>query len=323
MEYVKGIKISKADELREAGFDTAALGTVFIRSIIKQVLVDGFFHGDPHPGNVLADPESKQIIFLDMGLVGQLNQQQRVDLLGLIYAIKSVDISGIGDGLIALGKPTRSFNEPGFRADIDRLARQYLIYGKVESLGQSLGAFLGAVFNNGLLLDSQLTLAMKSVMQAEETARALSFDIDLSQAAVAEAQAALLESLTPERIQKEVQSTAIRLAKELARRAPNVETAALKWLDMFNQGKLTVEVDTKGLEKSLAGINDLGRQATVGVIVVGQLIGTAIVMAILLQPSLTQFQSVAYLAMIAFGVTLIVSFIVLFRVFLAPPDRDR
>ena len=42
-----------------------------------------------------------------MGLVGQLNQQQRVDLLGLIYAIKSVDIPGIGDGLIALGKPTR------------------------------------------------------------------------------------------------------------------------------------------------------------------------------------------------------------------------
>ncbi len=91
---------------------------------------------------------------------------------------------------------------------------------------------------------------------------------------------------------------------------------------MFNQGKLTVEVDTKGLERSLAGINGLGRQATVGVIVVGQLIGTAIVMAILLQPSLVQFQSVAYLAMIAFGVTLIVSFIVLFRVFLAPGDRD-
>ena len=53
---------------------------------------------------------------------------------------------------------------------------------------------------------------------------------------------------------------------------------------MFNQGKLIVEVDTKGLEKSLASINELGRQATVGVIVVGQLIGTAIVMAILLQP---------------------------------------
>jgi hypothetical protein len=91
---------------------------------------------------------------------------------------------------------------------------------------------------------------------------------------------------------------------------------------MFNQGKLTVEVDTKGLEKSIASVSDIGRQATVGVIVVGQLIGTAIVMAILLQPELEQFQSVAYLAMIAFGVTLIVSFIVLFRVFLAPSARD-
>ncbi len=73
MEFVNGIKISKADELREAGFDTTELGTVFIRAIIKQVLVDGFFHGDPHPGNILADPISKQIIFLDLGLVGQLD----------------------------------------------------------------------------------------------------------------------------------------------------------------------------------------------------------------------------------------------------------
>ena len=78
-----------------------------------------------------------------------------------------------------------------------------------------------------------------------------------------------------------------------------------------------VEVDTTGLEKSISSVSDIGRQATVGIIVVGQLIGTAIVMAILLQPSLTQFQGVAYIAMIAFAVTLIVSFVVLFRVFFA------
>ena len=322
MEFVQGIKISKADALREAGFDTTELGTVFIRSIIKQVLIDGFFHGDPHPGNILADPISKQIIFLDLGLVGQLNSQQRVDLLGLIYAIKEVDIPGIGDGLISLGKPTRGFNEPRFRDDIDRLARQYLVYGKADSLGGALSSFLGAVFNNGLLLDSQLTLAMKAVIQAEETARALSFDIDLGEAAVTEARAALLDSFTPEKVQKQVQGSVVRIGKELARRVPSMEGAALKWLDMFNQGKLTVEVDTKGLEKSIASVSDIGRQATVGVIVVGQLIGTAIVMAILLQPELEQFQGMAYIAMIAFAVTLIVSFVILFRVFLAPPSRD-
>lgn len=322
MEFVNGIKISKADELREAGFDTSALGTVFIRSIIKQVLVDGFFHGDPHPGNILADPISKQIIFLDLGLVGQLNSQQRVDLLGLIYSIKEVDIQGIGDGLLALGKPTRQFDESRYRDDIDRLARQYLVYGKADSLGSALGAFLSAVFNNGLKLDSQLTLAIKAVIQAEETARALSFDIDLGEAAVTEARAALLDSFTPEKIQKQIQGSAVRIGKELARRVPSLESATLSWLDQYNKGKFVVEVDTSGLEKSISSVSDIGRQATVGVIVVGQLIGTAIVMAILLQPALTQFQGLAYLAMIAFAVTLVVSFVVLFRVFLAPPNRD-
>ena len=322
MEFVNGIKISKADELRAAGFDTAELGTVFIRAIIKQVLVDGFFHGDPHPGNILADPISKQIIFLDLGLVGQLSAQQRVDLLGLIYSIKEVDIPGIGDGLLALGKPTRQFNEARYRDDIDRLARQYLIYGKATSLGSALGAFLSAVFDNGLRLDSQLTLAIKAVIQAEETARALSFDIDLGEAAVTEARAALLESFTPEKIQKQIQGSAVRIGKELARKVPSLEGAALSWIDQFNKGKFVVEVDTKGLERSISSVSDIGRQATVGVIVVGQLIGTAIVMAILLQPSLTQFQGLAYVAMIAFAVTLMVSFVVLFRLFFAP-DRSR
>ncbi len=322
MEFVNGIKISKADELRAAGFDTTELGTVFIRSIIKQVLVDGFFHGDPHPGNILADPESHQLIYLDLGLVGQLNSQQRVDLLGLIYSIKEVDIPGIGDGLLALGKPTRQFDEARYRDDIDRLARQYLIYGKATSLGSALGAFLSAVFDNGLKLDNQLTLAIKAVIQAEETARALSFDIDLGDAAVTEARAALLESFTPERIQKQIQGSAVRIGKELARKVPSLEGAALSWIDQFNKGKFVVEVDTKGLERSISSVSDIGRQATVGVIVVGQLIGTAIVMAILLQPSLTQFQGLAYLAMIAFAVTLVVSFIVLFRVFFRPAPRD-
>ena len=141
------------------------------------------------------------------------------------------------------------------------------------------------MFDNGLRLDSQLTLAIKAVIQAEETARALSFDIDLGDAAVIEARDALLESFTPERIQKQLQGSAVRIGKELARRVPSMEGAALQWLDMFNSGKITVEVDTKGLEQSIASVSDIGRQATVGVIVVGQLIGTAIVMAILLQPA--------------------------------------
>ena len=75
-------------------------------------------------------------MFLDLGLVGQLRRTQRVDLLGLIYAVKEIDIPGIADGLLALGTPTTGFDEAQFRADIDRLARQYLVYGGVHVDGR-------------------------------------------------------------------------------------------------------------------------------------------------------------------------------------------
>ena len=316
MEYVRGIKVSNVAALREAGFDTDELGSTFIRAVIKQILIDGFFHGDPHPGNLLADTEKRQLVFLDLGLIGQLSGPQRVDLLGLIYAVKGVDIQGIADGLIALGKPTPEFDEIRFRADVDRLARQYLIYGKTDSIGGALTSFMSAVFNNGLRLDSSLTLAIKATIQAEETARALSPTVDLATAAIEEARMALLESLDPDKVAKHLQGTAVRVAKELGRRAPTLESSVLKWLDILQQGKIVVEVDTSQLSSSIDKVSGLGQQATVGLIVVGQLIGTAIAMSILLQPALAAYTGLAYVAMIAFGVTLLVSFWVLFRVLL-------
>jgi ubiquinone biosynthesis protein len=323
MELIRGIKVSRTDALREAGFDLDALGNVFIRAVIKQVLIDGFFHGDPHPGNLMAEPSTKRMVFLDLGLVGQLSSTQRVDLLGLIYALQAKDIPGIADGLMALGKPTPAFDEARFRSDVDRLARQYLVYGGVSSVGGALSGFMGAVFDNGLRLDSSLTLAIKAVIQAEETARVLSPSVNMAKEAMVEAQAALMESLEPERVAKTLTTTAVRVSKEVARRTPSLEAAAFKWLDLFNKGKIVVEVDTSDLSRSIESVSGLGRQATVGLIVVGQLIGTAIAMIILLQPALSQFIAFAYLAMMAFGVTLLVSFVVLFRMLFHGGDDDR
>ena len=83
-----------------------------------------------------------------------------------------------------------------------------------------------------------------------------------------------------------------------------------------------MEVDTSELNRRSGRSATLADQATVGLIVVGELIGTAIVMAIMLQPSLAEFQGVAYAAMIAFAITLFVSFVVLFRVFLDRGNND-
>jgi ubiquinone biosynthesis protein len=321
-EFVNGIKISDVDRLQAAGMDTAHLGSVFIRGLVKQVLVDGFFHGDPHPGNVLVDPQTGQIIFLDFGLVGELRTDQRMTLIQLLFALRSKDSAGIADALIGLGETPADWDERRFRNDVDRVVRQYMVYGEVSSLGQGISAVLGAVFDNGLRLDNDLTLAIKAVVQAEETATILSYDLDLAATAFEEAKDAVLARLTPDTAEKVAAGQALRVGQELLRRLPTLESAAWSWLDQFGKGKLVVEVDTKDLNAQIAKVSDLGRQIAIGMLVTGQLIGTAILAVVLLQPAtFEEFATFAYIGLMAFGVALIVSMFVLYRA-LRPPDTE-
>ena len=103
-------------------------------------------------------------------------------------------------------------------------------------MGGALTGFMSAVFDNGLRLDSSLTLAIKATVQAEETARNLSPDVDVADAAITEAKAAFLEQLEPEKLTRSSSSRrASACRKELARRAPTLEAAAFKWLDVVNR----------------------------------------------------------------------------------------
>jgi ubiquinone biosynthesis protein len=322
-EYVEGIKISDTERLAASGVDTHRLGEVFIRAMIKQVLVDGFFHGDPHPGNIFVDPLTQRIIFLDFGLVGELRTDQRTTLIQLLLGLRAKDSTAIADALIGLGQPGPNWDERSFRHDIDRVVRQHLVYSKVDSIGEGIGSVLGAVVDNGLRLDTDLTLAIKAVVQAEETARALSVNVDIAAAAFDQARAAIFERLRGDAVEKFLSGQAIRVGQELLRRLPELETAAWSWLDQFGKGRLVVTIDTSDLNKQIGKVSDLGRQVAIGMLVTGQLIGTAILAAVLLQPTVsTEFQTFGYVGLITFGISLIVSMYVLFRQIRATGDSD-
>ena len=88
MEFVRGVKATNVAALDAAGVDRDLVARRFLRAIIKQVLVDGFFHGDPHPGNIVIDPETGALTFLDLGLMGELDSNRRLQLLGLMWALR-------------------------------------------------------------------------------------------------------------------------------------------------------------------------------------------------------------------------------------------
>ena len=314
MEFIRGIKISDVAKLEAAGLDRQALGVAFIRALIKQVLIDGFFHGDPHPGNLFVVPDTGRIVFIDCGLVGQLDSQQRTDLLDLIYSLKTYDFDSVATVVIRLSRKTSAFDEKTFRTNIDRQLRQFLVYGEGADIATGLSSMLSTVYSSGLRLDANLTMAIKAIIQATETAAILAPDIDIADAAVGEARDALLANLTTEKMRAVATAKAMEVGKELIRRAPTLEAAAWSWVDQFGKGKLVVEVDTSDLGKQLSQINSAGRRLSTGMIVVGQLIGTAILAVVALQPEVAQnLGFIPGLAITAFVVTLGYSFYILLR----------
>jgi len=86
MEYIPGKKITEVSALRMMEMDTAGLSTEIFRAYLKQILVDGFFHADPHPGNVFVT-EDDRIALLDLGMVSHISGNFREDLLRLLVGI--------------------------------------------------------------------------------------------------------------------------------------------------------------------------------------------------------------------------------------------
>jgi len=312
-EFVSGVKISNVAGLAEAGIDTQQVGTLFVRSLIKQVLVDGFFHGDPHPGNILVDPETGRIVFLDFGLVGRLTRDQRLDLIDLINGLQIADTGVISHAIRNLGTPSSTFDERRFNQAIERIVDTYLVHHQ-GTVADALSAVLGAVYENGLRLSNDLTLAMKAVIQAQETATLLDPRIDIGQAALAEARDALLGGLQIESLQKAATTTGLRVGRELVRRIPTLEEAAYLWLDQLGKGKITVAIDASDLGTQFERLDDTGRRITQGLLAVGQLIGSAILAAIALQPTVAQATGpLAEIAVFVFFGVLINSLLIGYR----------
>lgn len=127
MERVQGIKIDDLPALKAAGHDRQRIAAHAARFVLKEVLIDGFFHADPHPGNLIIMP-GEVIGVIDFGIVGRLNVRERVDLARLFIAVVQLDIDGVVDQLFRMGVASPQTDRQGLHRDLRRLLSQY--YGR-------------------------------------------------------------------------------------------------------------------------------------------------------------------------------------------------
>lgn len=282
MQYVEGVKMTQVEQIEAAGINREELARRFIRAMNQQVLLDGFFHGDPHPGNILVNLETSEIIFLDLGMMGQMNEEQRLALFDIIWSLKNGDAQGLTNILIRLSTAVQPVDEAALTRDIDRLLQRYVVYAEgTPSIAEVAPQAFSLLFTYGLSLDRSLAIALKGLMQAEELVRTLAPDISFLHAAVEEVQVVLMDNIDGEIIYEKVKDTAIQTAKDALVRWPTWKRSLGQWAAQLESGKLTISVDTNEFNQQIGDLDKrLGssvQQLILGLLLVGMLLGSAII----------------------------------------------
>ncbi len=276
MELVQGVKIIRTDEIAAAGWDTRELAAYFLQVMIKQIIFDGYFHGDAHPGNILCDLRNGDIIFLDMGMMGTLSQGQRINLADLIWTLNGADAYDLAESLLRLTTPFHDVDVPKFRQDIETVVMRYLRYpDEAGSLSAVLNGVFGVLSENGLRLGRELTMALKTLVQAEQIVHTLDPMLDISKYSLTSIQGFLSDQFRTETIKGTLETQVRRSLKELARRVPDLQQATMKWITQYEKGKLQIELDTSELNDRLDVFNLAAQRLAVGMILLGMVIGSA------------------------------------------------
>ena len=280
MEFIPGVKINDVEKLDEAGIDRESLAREFVQAMIKQALFDGFFHADPHPGNVLVNLETGQIGFLDMGLMGELNRMQRMAFGDVLVSMVQGDGYSLGKAGLKLSQPMPGVvvDEPAFLEAMERFGQRFL--GGDESIDVAFEALQNMMRRFGLRFDRNFVLAFKTMMQADQIIRALDPGINFSKTAVESSAVLMRDEVNIDNLSEMINKQFTRSGREVAYRIPSLVEATTKWLDQYEKGRVSVHVDTSDLtpqvdkfDKALSKSLD---RLLLGLVLTGWLVGAAI-----------------------------------------------
>jgi len=280
LEFIQGVKINNIAAIDAAGLDRKELARTALRAIIKMLMIDGFFHADPHPGNVLVNLQTGVITFIDTGMVGELDLQQRINLIQLLVAIQQVDIPGMAQIMKSMSVPfVDQVDEKSYLHDFERTIGRYFYSGVQAGFGEIVNVSLNLLREHGLRLNPNLTMAIKALMQAEAISTALAPEGGMLADGVQIVQEEATKIVTAERIVEEAKKQIMSGAREVFTNLPDLSLATVKWLNQYKKGRFEITIDTSELAVEVDKIGGFGRQLVIAVLLVGMLVGTSIATA--------------------------------------------
>lgn len=198
MDYIDGIRLSDFEALKKAGIDHKLIARKLAASIFNQILRDGFFHGDPHPGNIMVLPDNT-IVFLDLGMVGKLSEERKLQFLRILIGIASKNSKLIVEALMELNALSARVNTNKLEKEFDAIRNNYFAHelNKIK-IGELLNEIFRIAFSYKIMLPPEFTMLAKSLITMEGLVEKLDPQLSVLEIAEPIAKKLAFAALSPE-----------------------------------------------------------------------------------------------------------------------------
>ncbi len=276
MDFVQGRKITSLSPLARLDLNGAPLADELFRAYLKQIMVDGMFHADPHPGNVFLTDDG-HIALIDLGMVGHLAPTLQENLLKLLIAVSEGDNEQVSDIIIGISRTDENFNEVQF----GRRIGQIITAAQNQSLeqlnvGKSLLDMSKTAIDNGLFVPSELTLLGKTLLQLDEIGKIIDPKFD-PYAAVREN----VPSLLAQRLRKHAnQGTIINSLLDFKNLFTHLPGRLNRILDSVANSDRELKIKAVDTKMLVEGFQKVANRITAGVILASLILGASLLMRI-------------------------------------------
>ena len=277
MEFVPGRKITRVSPLTRLEVDSAALVEELFRAYLQQILMDGFFHADPHPGNVFLTDDNR-IALLDLGMVARLSPQMQDALLKMVLAIAEGRGEETADLALQAAERREDVNEGEFRRRVAAVVTRATDQGlALQPIGKVFLDIVRTSLETGVRLPPETALLGKTLYNLESIGRALAPEFDPAESIRKHSarlmRQRMLKSLSP----RSVFNSMLEF-REFADRLPG---RLNRILDAAASNQLGLRVDT-GIDapQVMLGFQKVANRITVGLVLAALILGAALLMRV-------------------------------------------
>ena len=306
MEYVPGAKITKLSPLARLDMDGAAIADQLFEAYLEQVLVDGLFHADPHPGNIFITQDN-HLALLDLGMVGRTTPAMQENLLKVLIAVSEGKGEQAAEVIARMSEHSDDYDRAEFERKVGHLvAENQGMNLKQINVGRTLLAATGIAAESGVFVPTQLTLLAKTLLQLDEIGKTLDPEFDPNEAIRRHS-----TSITSKRMRNQSTPGSIMTSVlEMKDFLSGLPVRLNRIMDAVGNRELEVKVHAMEAGLMVEGLQKVANRIASGLILAALIVGAALLMRVETSFRVMGYPGVAilcFLAAAAGGVWLLVN----------------